>query len=477
YQEQVMQIAVEVAGFTMAEADVLRKAMGKKKLEVMEEQKERFAEGASARGVDRRKARELWDYIEPFAGYGFNKSHSVAYAMLAYKTAFLKAHYPVAFMAAMLNSELSSSDAVGKYLRECQAMGIDVLPPDLNESGWAFTVVGQAIRFGLGAVKGVGEGAVEAVLEARRAAGRFESLAHFASSVDLKSLNHKVFESLIKAGCFDTLGVARAALWAGLDPVLGWAVQRQRDQEAGQGALFGGAQGAVLEPAPDASVPEWPDRERLSYEKEALGFYLTGNPLSEHEASLERLTTHTVEEVLTEGVEGSVVLGGLVTRLKQAKIKSGVNAGRLMARFVLEDLTGRVPVTLFASQTEQFGHLLEDEAVVIVRGEVRERGSEKELAVEEMQSLERAVGPPVLEVTIAAPASPAKLKDLKELILEHPGKSPVRLCVRNGGSAARRVSLKLLVDATQRPAIERLLGAGSVRETYEAPAAVGAGGG
>jgi DNA polymerase-3 subunit alpha len=468
YQEQVMLIAVEVAGFTMAQADVLRKAMGKKKAEVMEEQKERFLDGAEGRGVERKKAQELWDYIEPFAGYGFNKSHSVAYAMLAYKTAYLKAHYPVAFMAAMLNSELSSSDAVAKYIRECQAMGIDVLPPDVNESGWTFTVVGGAIRFGLGAVKGVGEGAVEAVLEARRRARKFESLAHFASEVDLKQLNHKVFESLIKAGCFDTLGVARSALWEGLDPVLGWAAQRQRDHEAGQTALFGGAQAAELEPSPDPSVPEWPDRERLSYEKEALGFYLTGNPLSEHEAELLRLTSHTTDEVLTDEVDGTVLLGGLVTRLRLSKIKSGMNQGRMMARFVLEDLHGRIPVTLFANQTEQFAHLLADEAVVIVKGEVRERGSEKELAVEDMTSLERAAGPPTLQVTIGAKASPRTIRELKEIILEHPGKSRVLLFVQDG-NGGRTVSLKLSFDESQRAEIERLLGPGSVRELQAAP--------
>ncbi len=461
YQEQVMLLAVEVAGFTMAQADVLRKAMGKKKAEVMEEQKELFLDGAEGRGVDRKKAAALWDYIEPFAGYGFNKSHSVAYAMLAYKTAYLKEHYAVAFMAAMLNSELGSSDSVAKYIRECQAMGIEVLPPDVNESQWWFIVVGDSIRFGLGAVKGIGEGAVEAVLAARREAGRFESLAHLATEVDLKQLNHKVFESLIKAGCFDSLGANRAALWGSLDPTLGWALQRQRDQEAGQASLFGGAQAAELEPTPD-DRPEWPDRERLSYEKETLGFYITGNPLSEHEAELERLCSHTIDEVLAEEVEGGVTLGGLVTRLRQSKIKTGMNQGRMMARFVLEDLHGRIPVTLFANQTEQFGHLLEDEAVVIVQGEVRERGSEKELAVSDMTSLERAQGPPTLQVTIGPAAPPKAIRKLRELILEHPGKSRVLLVVPNGDGSAT-VALKLTFDESRVGEIEGLLGAGCVR--------------
>ena len=203
YQEQVMQIAVEVAGFSLGEADVLRKAMGKKKLEVMEQQKEKFISGAAGRGVPAQKAKDLWEYIEPFAGYGFNKSHSVAYAILAYKTAYLKAHYPVAFMAAMLNSELSSSDSIAKYVRECRKMGIEVLPPDINESDWWFTAVEGRIRFGLGGVKGVGEGAVEEILETRRRVGRFDSLTTFAGELDGRQVNHKVFEMLVKGGCFD----------------------------------------------------------------------------------------------------------------------------------------------------------------------------------------------------------------------------------------------------------------------------------
>jgi len=471
YQEQVMQIAVAVAGFTMAQADVLRKAMGKKKAEVMEEQKGLFLDGAEVRGVDRSKAQELWDYIEPFAGYGFNKSHSVAYAMLAYKTAYLKAHYPVAFMAAMLNSELSTSDAVAKYIRECDAMGIEVLPPDINESGWWFNVDGERVRFGLGAVKGVGEGAVEAIITARRGAGRFESLARVASEVDLRQLNHKVFESLIKAGCFDAMGVHRAALDAALDPILAWASQQQKDQESGQESLFGSA--PSLAPSPDPKVPQWPDRERLSYEKEALGFYLTGNPLSEHEAELRCHTTHTIDEVLVaeEGeIEGPVTLGGLVTRIRQAKIKSGINEGRLMGRFVLEDLHGRIPVTLFANQYEQFGHLLEDEAVVILRGEVRERGSEKEMAVEEMKSLEQATGPPTLVVTLDPEVPRGTIRQLKELLLDHPGKNRVRLAIRNGGTRAKVVTLRIGFDGSHVPAIERLLGPGKVRELTAAAA-------
>jgi DNA polymerase-3 subunit alpha len=264
YQEQVMLIAVRVAGFTLAEADMLRKAMGKKLPEEMAKMKEKFVAGAVARGVADDKARELWDYIAPFAGYGFNKSHSVAYADLAYKTAYLKVHHPVAFMAAMLNSELSSSDAIAKYTGESHNMGIPILPPDINESGYQFTVVGDAIRFGLGAVKGVGEGAIESVLAARRHVGRFRSIPHLASEVDLRTVNRKVFESLIKAGAFDGLGGHRAALEQSLDGALEYAQRRRREREEGQGSLFGMLGGAIpspsTKPSSNGSSPTPPRR-------------------------------------------------------------------------------------------------------------------------------------------------------------------------------------------------------------------------
>jgi|CXWL01.1.fsa_nt_gi DNA polymerase-3 subunit alpha len=465
YQEQVMLIAVEVAGFTMAQADTLRKAMGKKKLEVMLQQKELFLDGADSRGVDRKKAEELWDYIEPFAGYGFNKSHSVAYAMLAFRTAYLKAHHPVAFMTAMFNSEFDDSDSIAKYVRECQAMGITVQPPDVNESDWRFTVVGEAIRFGLGAVKGLGGGAVEGILTSRRRVGRFRSFGHFAFEVQLKDANKKVFESLIKAGCFDSLEPHRAALSAGLENVLAVAQKHQKDQASGQGGLFGG--GSAHEPTVNLKVTPWPERERLSYEKEALGFYLTGNPLSEHAAELEKLVSHTSDQ-LTEDLEGSVTLGGLVTRLVQSKIKSGMNTGRMMAKFVLEDLQGGIPVTLFANQFEQFGHLLKDEAVVLVKGTVRERGSELELSVEDITSLESQARKLVtrLELRIAPTTPRQTLRNLSELLLEHHGRIPIRLRVslpeatvnvRASGAYTVRHDPELVAK------IEGIIGRGTVR--------------
>ncbi len=473
YQEQVMQIAVEVAGFSMGEADILRKAMGKKQPKVMAEQKEKFLRGAEQRGVAAAKARQLWEYIEPFAGYGFNKSHSVAYAMLAYKTAFLKAHYPVAFMAAMLTSEMGSKDNVAKYIQECRAMGISVLPPDVTESSWTFTVGGDSIRFGLGAVKGVGEAAVESILEARRRVGRFRSLAHFATEVDLKALNHKVFESLIKSGSFDSFGHSRSALFEALDRILAYAHNRQREVAEGQGTLFGAE--AVPEPEPDGDRQPWSDRRRLRFEKESLGFYITGHPLAEYRERLERMASHTTGQ-LESVTEGSVAIGGVVTRLRRAKIKSGPNAGRLMGRFLLEDLEGSVPVAVFADMFERCGHLLEEESIVLIRASVRERGSQVELGVEEVVPLEEVTRRTVDEVALELPAavSTADLLRLRDVLTENPGETRVRLQFDIEGCAVRIAPpdrFRVRYDDSLTAAIEGVLGPGRVHPRERSPAA------
>jgi len=472
YQEQVMLIAVAVAGFTMAEADMLRKAMGKKKLEEMTKLKEKFVSGAENRGVPREKSSALWDYIEPFAGYGFNKSHSVAYADLAYKTAYLKTHYPVAFMAAMLNSEITSTDEIAKYIGESRHMGIGILPPDVNESRWYFTVVDDKIRYGLGALKGVGEGAIEAVLAAREQVGRFRSLAHMASEIDLRAVNRKVFESLIKAGAFDNLGAHRAALCHSLDGFLDYAQRRRKEREEGQSNLFGmmGGGASAMEPTADPSVPPWAERERLTNEKEALGFFLTGNPLSEHQADLERLVTHTTANLREAAAEGTVTVGGMVNGFNQVKIKSGPNAGRFMGRFTLDDLEGSLPVTLFANQLQQFGHLIKEEAVILVKGQVRERGSEIELTVEDIVPLAKASpprGPLGVDLMLTPSLSQTSMLKLRDLLSEHPGEVPVTLEIQLPDQPVRVVAHeKYKIQFTPKLAttIEGLLGQGSVRQ-------------
>ncbi|MEA2604117.1 MAG: polymerase subunit alpha [Acidobacteriota bacterium] len=476
YQEQVMLIGVEVAGFTMAEADTLRKAMGKKKADVMAKMKAKFVDGAAGRGMAPQKASELWDKIEPFAGYGFNKSHSVAYANLAYKTAYLKAHYPVAFMAAMLNSELNSSDAIAKYIGECHNMEIELLPPDVNESGYMFTVVGDKIRYGLGAIKGVGESAIESVLAARGQAGRFRSLGHLATEVDLRLVNRKVFECFIKAGAFDSLGVPRTPLWHSLDSLLDYAQRRRRDREEGQSSLFGMLGGGQsMEPAPDLSVRPWPERERLRYEKEALGLFLTGNPLSEHQGTLERLITHTTANLRDPVPEGTVTLGGMVAGLSRVKIKSGANAGRFMGRFVLEDFEGSLAVTLFANQLQQFGHLLADEAVVLVKGQVRERGGEIELTVEEIIPLDKLAARSLagVDLTLDPALSQSKMLKLRDLLTEHPGDVPVTIEMQFPDRVVRIATeerYKIQLNSELRSSIEGLLGPASVRERFQVSA-------
>ncbi|HKH49992.1 MAG TPA: DNA polymerase III subunit alpha [Thermoanaerobaculia bacterium] len=479
YQEQVMLIAVAVAGFSMAEADTLRKAMGKKKKDVMAKMKAQFVDGTAGRGMPREKASDLWDKIEPFAGYGFNKSHSVAYANLAYKTAYLKAHYPVAFMAAMLNSELSSSDAIAKYTAECRNMGITLLPVDINESSYFFTVADNQIRFGLGAVKGVGESAIESILEARRRLGRFRSLAQVATEVDLRVANRKVFECLAKAGAFDGFGVHRAALCASLDSFLEYGQKRRKDRDEGQGSLLallggGGSAGSEsMEPTPDRATPPWPEKERLRFEKEALGFYLTGNPLSEHQAEIERLISHTTAD-LKEGVEGSATLGGVVNGFNRVKIKTGANAGRFMGRFVLEDLTGSIPVTLFANQLQQFGHLIADDAVVLVKGQVRERGGDMEMTVEEISPLDKLGVRPLAGVDVLLKASAISTNSmlrLRDLLVEHPGDVPVTLQVQLPDRVVHitaQESYKVQLSPKLATSIEQIFGQGSVRERYQA---------
>jgi DNA polymerase-3 subunit alpha len=377
----------------------------------------------------------------------------------------LKAHHPVAFMAAMLSSEMSSKDNVAKYIRECREMEIPVLPPDVNESTWSFSAVGEAIRFGLGAVKGVGEGAVEAILETRQEAGRFTSLTHFATSVELQALNSKVFDSLIKAGAFDSFGAPRRALIRVLDSVLAHAQRRQREIAQGQGTLFGGNE--LSEPEPDAALEPWPERERLRFEKEALGFYLTGNPLSEYREQLEALSCKTIGQ-LEGNSDRKVTVAGVVSGVRQSKIKSGRNAGRIMGRFLLEDLEGSLPVAVFADQFEVFGALLQEDSMVLVKGVARDRGSGLEMTVDEVVSLDRAREDLVteLEVELDGGMSSGTLVALRELLIEHAGDVPVRFRVAVNGKAVRIAPpdrFRVRYERELVESIEAIVGRGKVR--------------
>ncbi|MBW3564551.1 MAG: DNA polymerase III subunit alpha [Acidobacteria bacterium] len=373
YQEQVMEIAREVAGFSLGEADLLRKAMGKKKKEIMEEQREKFVAGAKARGYPEEKATEIFNFIEPFARYGFNKSHSVAYALIAYQTAWLKAHHPRHFMAALMSSEMDKTDSVVKFMGEAASLGISVLPPDVNESNEAFTVVGGDVRFGLAAVKGVGLGAVESILQARREQGRFESLLEFCEAVDLRACNKRVVEALIKSGSFDGFGEPRRSLFEKLERVTEQALRSREEKAMGQTSLFGGVPVATPRRSVEDQTPEWPDEEKLQFEKETLGFYITGHPLDKFTAELETFATASTADLHTH-LDETVNLGGMVSQLKKTRIKKGRNEGKLMARMVLDDQHGEVDVVVFSELFEKVERWLEDGVAVLITANVKDTG-------------------------------------------------------------------------------------------------------
>ena len=380
YQEQVMQIAQQVAAYSLGQADLLRKAMGKKDVAVMAAEREKFVAGAAGNGHDKYKANEIFDYIEPFARYGFNKSHSVAYALVAYQTAWLKVHHPRHFMAALMTSEMDRTDFVVKFIHETAQMGIRILPPDINESNYAFTVVGPNIRFGLGAVKGVGEGAIESILEARQKQGRFTSLLQFCETVDLRACNKKVIEALIKSGSFDFLGRSRRDLAESLEATADSAQRAREEKERGQSNLFGMLGGGLASSSapsegrrPAMAVPEWLDDEKLRYEKETLGFYITGHPLNKFTDEL-KLFADATTETLHQHIDEIVNIGGIVSQIKRSKIKKGPNEGKLMAKFVLDDQYGSVDVVVFSDLYAKYVRWLDNGVAVLLTASVKDTG-------------------------------------------------------------------------------------------------------
>ncbi|MFQ5850864.1 MAG: DNA polymerase III subunit alpha [Candidatus Binatia bacterium] len=347
YQEQVMQIAQRLACYTMGEADILRRAMGKKDPEEMAGQRERFIQGAKKNRIDSRKAAEIFDQMETFARYGFNKSHSAAYALISYQTAYLKAHYPVEFMAALMSSEMGDTDKVIKNLAECREQGIEVLPPDVNESRAHFTAVGDKIRFGLSAVKNVGDKAVEVILESREREGRFNSLFDFCRRVDLRAVNRRVVESLIKCGAFDSTGISRARLMAALDEAMKGGQSHQKGLQSNQFDIFEALGEAEREQEGHSEQypegEEWLANQVLAFEKESLGFYITGHPLDKYEQAIKKLTTGTVARLREKPPNGEVRLAGVVTALRLRNTKKGDR----YASFNLEDKTGFIEVIVW----------------------------------------------------------------------------------------------------------------------------------
>ena len=444
YQEQVMRLASELAGFSMGQADALRSAMGKKDAAKMQAQRENFINGCKARGIAEKKATKIFEYMEYFAGYGFPKAHSTTYALLAYQTAYLKANYPRHFMAALLTIESENSDKVALYLAECRELGVPVLPPDINTSRWQFIVEPDGVRFGLGAVKGAGSGAIESVLATRTAlGGRIRSLFELVERADLRLVNKKVIECLIKAGAFDSLAPAghhhlswRPRLLASLDRLLDHGARHQRDRDQGQSGLFGDAEHAHTEDV--AALPEtrpWTETEALAFEKEALGLYMSGHPLQRYAGVLTGVGARQLAE-LTESV-ADVAIGGVVTGIRQLKTRRGDR----MAVFMLEEEAAKVEAVVFPEAFAKYGGLIVDDAMLLVRGKFERDDETSRLVVAEMTPLDVVRDRAVREVEIRLSGSGLAKDVMRRLVGvldRYPGDRRVSVIVEvNGGQNLR----------------------------------------
>ena len=428
YQEQVMLIAQTLANYSLGGADLLRRAMGKKKPEEMAKQKKIFLAGAKENKLDSRKAEAVFDLMEKFAAYGFNKSHSAAYALVAYHTAYLKAHYPVEFMAALLTEDMENTDKVIKNISEVRSMGIEVQPPDINASDRSFTVADEAIRFGLGAVKGVGSSALDSILHVRKDKP-FESLQDFCERVDLRKVNKKVGEALIKCGAFDTLGGKRAQFLAGLEDAMDIAQRLQREQASGQDSLFGSkeilsAGGNGYGSLPE--VEEWDEKTLLGHEKEALGFYVTGHPLARYSDSIKRFATCETSGLHERTDKEQVRVCGIVSGIKELMTKKGDR----MAFVTLEDLTGSVEVVVFPEVYAASMEMLKDEDALMISGEL-DVGEEacKILAneVAYLRDVKKALAKRV-NIRLSTPGlDEMQMRQLKTIIQRYRGDCEVRL--------------------------------------------------
>lgn len=448
YQDQVLQLVRALAGFTLGEADVLRKAMGKKKKELLEESEAKFISGATANGMSEKDARKVFELLRPFAGYAFNKAHAVCYGLLAYQTAYLKANYPVAYMAAILSAYQERSDKVVGYITECRRMGIEVIPPDINQSSAEFTVDESngkpCIRFGLGATKGLGEAAIQNILKARNEGKPFRHLFEFVERVRAcGGLNKAAVEALIKAGALDTLHESRAAMLEHLDAAIAHAERAERDRASGQKALFGGEQS-------DPGAREYPnissDRELTraeirQMEREVLGLCLSDHPLRGIEEEVRRRASHQAVALEEARDDETVTLVGAIAGRRDIKTRTGAP----MAVLTLEDLSGRAIVVAFEKVLSETVSALSEDSVVVVKGKVRHRENGGEthteviaveiqaLAPSEQPRLPEAPSPGLLHIAIHR-ASPQQLREAANLIASHPGPYPVRVAVGSNGS-------------------------------------------
>lgn len=469
FQEQVMRIASNLAGFSLAEADNLRRAMGKKTPEVMAEARKDFIDGCLNNDVDRRTAEKIFGLIEYFAGYGFNKSHSAAYSMISYRTAYLKANYPVEFMTALLSSEKDNKDKISLYINECKRMGIKILPPDVNESFSKFTVVGTSIRFGLAAVKNVGGGAIDSIITARKKYGKFGSLYDFTKCVDTRLVNRKVIEALIKCGSFDSVGLFRSQLLAIVDNALDVAGGIQKDRMNGQLSFFDTFETEdtfknSFHEVPD--IPEWPEPQLLSYEKEMLGFYITKHPLTRFDRLLNMYSTCKISDLNTRRDGEEILLGGIMSKVRLTTTKK---TGEKMAIVGFEDLTNTCEVLVFPNTYKNVAQMVRPDAVVFIKGRLSLREDEPKIIASDIILPDDVKSKYTRSVRINIATTGLDefvLDNLKSVLEKHKGKIPIYLNFIEASGKKTRVSVgnTFSVQANERliEDVENLLGEGTV---------------
>ena len=473
YQEQVMKIASEVAGFSLAKADMMRRAMGKKDKNLMATVKGEFIRGSQQRGVDSRLAGEIFDLIEKFASYGFNKSHSVAYSVVAYQTAYLKAHYPAEFMAATLSSEINDIDRIAVLIDDCRKSGIAVLPPDVNESSLDFTVVHGTIRFGLGAIKGVGESAVEGIIVGRKTGGPFRNLFDFCSRVDLRLVNKKCIESLVQAGAFDTMGGHRAQHFESIEGAAAYGLRRQDDELSGQTGLFDPVDraqaGAAIHPALAETVP-WSELDKLQREKGVLGFYVSGHPLLRYEQEVKEFSTIPLGDPSALKPGAQVRACGIVTSVKR-KIDKRNNT---MAFVTIEDFTGKAECIVFSDAFQKYQQELAEDSMVMVTGKGEVNGSLLKILVNEVFPMEHVREKFTRSIMLSINVNDVQenaVVSLRELFERNRGRIPCYLSVTQNNSTTVYQTSRYMIEPSERfiSEVRRMLGPDSIAFTSAMP--------
>ncbi|MCK5306245.1 MAG: DNA polymerase III subunit alpha [Candidatus Omnitrophica bacterium] len=471
HQDQIMVMGIKLAGFSLAQADILMRAISKKRPEEMEELHGDFIKGAAAGGINKNKAEEIFTLISHFTGYGFNKAHTTCYAAIAYQTAYLKANYPVEFMTALLSSEKNDMDKIALYIEDAKKLGIEILPPDVNESFSEFTVIKEkkAIRFGLSAVKNVGEGAINSIIKARLKEGNFKSLYDLCKRIDSRLVNRRVIESLIKCGAFHSFRLYRSQLTAILDKVMDAACSIQKDKASGQLSFLDGPQeegsfGKTFKEIPQ--IDEWPENQLLAYEKDMLGFYITGHPLAKYEKTLKFFSKLQISRLST-GKDGSeITIAGVIAKIKQTVTKK---KGEKMAIVRLEDLSGQTDVLVFPKSYAKCSNFIKIDAIVFIKGRLNLREETPKIIADEIISIKeaRTKYTSSLEIKLLTAGLEEKtLKELKEVLAVHPGRTPVYLNFISPQGKNQKIlansDIKVKADEALINRIEKLVGQDAV---------------